>query len=48
MESKAAAQGAKAAKFRTRAAKFLEQNKLFESEARRYAKRADNLEKAGV
>jgi hypothetical protein len=48
MESKAAAQGAKAAKFRTRAAKFLEQNKLFESEAKRYAKRADNLEKAGV
>jgi hypothetical protein len=41
MESKAAAQGAKAAK-------FLEQNKLFEGEARRYAKRADNLEKAGV
>jgi len=48
MESKAATQGAKAAKFRTRAAKFLEQNKLFESEARRYAKRADNLEKAGA
>lgn len=48
MESKAAAQSAKAAKFRTRSAKFLEQNKLFESEARRYAKRADNLEKAGV
>jgi len=47
-ESKAAAQTAKAAKFRTRAAKFLEQNKLFESEARRYSKRADNLEKVGV
>jgi hypothetical protein len=47
-ESKAATQTAKAAKFRTRAAKFLEQNKLFESEARRYTKRADNLEKAGV
>jgi len=47
-ESKAANQTAKAAKFRTRAAKFLEQNKLLESEARRYAKRADNLEKAGV
>ena len=47
-ESKAAAQTAKAAKFRTRAAKFLEQNKLFESESRRFSKRADNLERAGV
>jgi hypothetical protein len=47
-ESKAANQTAKAAKYKTRAAKYLEQNKLFESEARRYAKRADNLEKAGV
>jgi hypothetical protein len=47
-EAKAAAQTAKAAKYRTRAAKFLEQNKLFESEARRYSKRADNLEKAGT
>ncbi len=47
-ESRAAAQTAKSAKFRTRAAKYLEQNKLQESEAKRYAKRADNLEKAGV
>ena len=47
-ESKAAAQTAKAAKYRTRGAKFLEQNKLFESESRRYAKRADNLEKASM
>ena len=47
-ESKAATQTAKAAKFRTRGAKFLEQNKLFESESRRYAKRADNLEKASM
>lgn len=47
-ESKAAAQTAKAAKFKTRGARFLEQNKLLESEATRYAKRADNLEKAGV
>jgi hypothetical protein len=47
-ESKAASQTAKAAKFKSRAAKFLEQNKLLESQARRYAKRADNLEKAGV
>jgi len=47
-ESKASQQTAKAAKYRTRGAKFLEQNKLFESEARRYAKRADNLEKASV
>jgi len=47
-ESKAAAQTAKAAKFKTRAARFLEQNKLFESEATRLSKRADNLERAGV
>ena len=47
-ESKAANQTAKSAKFKTRAARFLEQNKLFESEASRYSKRADNLEKAGV
>jgi len=47
-ESKAAAQTANAAKFKTRGARFLEQNKLLESEATRYAKRADNLEKAGV
>jgi len=47
-ESKAADQSARAAKFKTKAAKFLEQNKLFESESRLYAKRADNLEKAGV
>jgi len=47
-ESKAATQTAKAAKYRTRGAKFLEQNKLFESESRRYAKRADNLEKASM
>jgi len=47
-ESKAATQTAKAAKFRTKAAKFLEQNKLFESEAKRYSKRADNLERAGI
>jgi hypothetical protein len=47
-ESKGAAQTAKAAKYRTRGAKFLEQNKLFESESRRYAKRADNLEKASM
>ena len=46
-EAKAATQTEKAAKFRTRAAKFLEQNKLDESEGRMYAKRADNLEKAG-
>ncbi len=47
-ESKAADQSARAAKFKTKAAKFLEQNKLFESESKLYAKRADNLEKAGV
>ncbi len=47
-EARAAVQTAKASKFRTRAAKFLEQNKLNESEARLYAKRADNLEKAGL
>jgi len=46
-ESKAAAQTEKAAKFKTRAAKFLEQNKLHEVDAKRYAKRADNLERAG-
>lgn len=46
-EAKAATQTEKAAKYRTRAAKFLEQNKLDESEGRMYAKRADNLEKAG-
>jgi len=45
-ESKAADQTEKAAKYRTRAAKFLEKSKLHESEARMYAKRADNLEKA--
>ncbi len=47
-ESKAAAQTAKGAKFKSRAAKYLEQNKVFESEAKMYAKRADNLERAGV
>ncbi len=47
-EAKAADQSARAARFKTKAAKFLEQNKLFESESRLYAKRADNLEKAGV
>jgi hypothetical protein len=46
-ESKAAAQTAKASKFRTRSAKFLEDSRYFESESKRYAKRADNLEKAG-
>lgn len=46
-EAKAASQTERAAKFKTRAAKFLEQNKLNESEGRMYAKRADNLERAG-
>jgi hypothetical protein len=46
-EAKAASQTEKSAKFKTRAAKFLEQNKLDESEGRMYAKRADNLERAG-
>ena len=46
-EAKAAVQTEKAAKYRTRAAKFLEKNKLHESESRTYGKRADNLEKAG-
>jgi hypothetical protein len=47
-ESKAAAQTAKASKFKTRSAKFLEDSRYFESESKRYAKRADNLEKAGA
>lgn len=47
-EHKAAIQTEKAAKFRTRALRFLEKNKFHESEAKSFAKRADNLEKAGA
>lgn len=47
-DMKAASLTEKATKFRTRAARWLEQNKIHELEARRYAKRADVLEKADV
>jgi hypothetical protein len=47
-DMKAAVLTEKATKFKTRAAKWLEQNKIHELEARRYAKRADVLEKADI
>lgn len=46
-ERGASLQTEKAAKFRSRAARFLEKSRLDDSEARMFAKRADNLEKAG-
>lgn len=47
-DKKASIQTERAAKYRSRALKHLEQNKLHESEARMFGKRADNLEKAGT
>jgi len=46
-DKKAAAQTEKGAKYRSKALKFLEKSKIHEGESRMYAKRADNLEKAG-
>ncbi|HEX9907944.1 MAG TPA: hypothetical protein VGB78_05690 [Thermoplasmata archaeon] len=47
-ESKAASLTEKAAKYRTRSAKSLEQSKVQEFEQKQYAKRADILERAGT
>jgi uncharacterized coiled-coil DUF342 family protein len=46
-EHGASLQTEKGAKFRTRAARYLEKSRLHDSEARMFTKRADNLERAG-